>query len=96
MIIVSKTTHHIVSIGLNSNSSADTPNHPLLELIDLIFKQFKLVSDAQNVLLKNYLSVIQRHSITAKPYDIAEYWSQVQTVVCIINPIYFQCHFFII
>lgn len=55
--------------------------HPLLELIELTYKQFKLIADAHAMLLKNYLSVTQRHSIVVKPYDIADYWTQAQAVV---------------
>lgn len=92
LTIVTKTSQHIVKmqpiIVDNSNSLSSTiigatQQHPLLDLIDLLFKQFKLIGDGQNILLKNYLSVIQRYGITAKPYDIADYWFQAQGVVSI-------------
>lgn len=60
-----------------------TATHPLLELVELTYKQFKLIADAHAMLLKNYLSVTQRHSIIVKPYDIADYWTQAQGVVCL-------------
>lgn len=88
LTIVSRTSQHIATVSaVISDNSLTTANlsqgttHPLLDLIDLLFKQFKLIADAQNVLLKNYLSVIQRHGVTAKPYDIADYWFQAQAVV---------------
>lgn len=64
-----------------------TAAHPLLELVELTYKQFKLIAEAHGMLLKNYLSVTQRHSIVVKPYDIADYWTQAQIVVsyCVIS-----------
>lgn len=92
LAIVRRTTHHlntILSNEANSLTSLNGPNknddsiHPLLELLELIYKQFKLVANAHNLLLKNYLTVTQRHGIVAKPYDIADYWTQAQAVVSV-------------
>lgn len=69
-----------VPIETNGDKSV---THPLLELVELTYKQLKLIADAHTMLLKNYLSVTQRHSIIVKPYDITEYWTQAQAVVSI-------------
>lgn len=84
LTIVQRTTQHLLTLmatDVTSNTN-DKSVHPLLDLIDLICKQFKLIAAAHQLLLKNYSNVLQRHAITAaKPYDIAEYWTQAQAVL---------------
>lgn len=80
--IVTRTTQHLNSIlAAEGSSQSDEFDHPLLELLNLIHKQFKLVASTHNLLLKNYLNVTQRHGVVVKPYDIADYWGQAQAVV---------------
>lgn len=85
LTIVTRTTQHMLAImatDATSNTIGDESVHPLLDLIDLIYKQFKLIANAHQLLLKNYSSVIQRHAIpAAKPYDISDYWIQAKAVV---------------
>uniref|UniRef100_A0A182ITU3 Exocyst complex component Sec8 n=1 Tax=Anopheles atroparvus TaxID=41427 RepID=A0A182ITU3_ANOAO len=55
---------------------------PMLELLELVFKQFKLIANAHQQALRNYGNVIQRYNIPqVKPYDIIEYWGQAQAVL---------------
>lgn len=86
LTIVTRTTQHLVAMTTADGSSLqiDVQNHPLLELLNLIHKQFKLIANSHNLLLKNYLNVTQRHGIVVKPYDIAEYWGQAQAVVSLV------------
>lgn len=80
--IVTRTTQHLNSIlAAEGSSHSGEFDHPLLELLNLIHKQFKLVASTHNLLLKNYLNVTQRHGVVVKPYDIADYWGQAQAVV---------------
>lgn len=82
--VVVRTTQHLVTMNKSlpiETSSDKTTTHPLLELVELTYKQFKLIAEAHGMLLKNYLSVTQRHSIVVKPYDISDYWTQAQSVV---------------
>ncbi len=72
------------TMAIETNGDKAT-THPLLELVELTYKQFKLIAEAHAMLLKNYLSVTQRHSIVVKPYDIADYWTQAQAVVGFIS-----------
>lgn len=86
MGIVTRTTQHLVSIltadgSIHKLQLTDGQEHPLLELLGLVHKQFKLVANAHNLLLKNYLNVTQRHGVIIKPYDIADYWGHAQAVV---------------
>lgn len=86
LAIVTRTTQHMQTLMATdaANTARDDGLHPLLELIDLIYRQFKLIANAHQLLLKNYSSVVQRHSITAaKSYDISAYWTQAQAVVSI-------------
>ncbi|XP_035778481.1 exocyst complex component 4-like isoform X2 [Anopheles albimanus] len=72
-------------VGGNGGDSSNNPPPqpvPILELLDLTFKQFKLIANAHQLALRNYSNVIQRHNIPqVKPYDIIEYWGQAQAVL---------------
>lgn len=83
LAIVTRTTQHLNSI-MAAEGGAQLPDgldHPLLELLNLIHRQFKMVAATHNLLLKNYMNVTQRHGVVVKPYDIADYWGQAQAVV---------------
>uniref|UniRef100_A0A182T4E7 Uncharacterized protein n=1 Tax=Anopheles maculatus TaxID=74869 RepID=A0A182T4E7_9DIPT len=67
-----------------SNADPTQPAQPvpMLELLDLVFKQLKLIANAHQQALRNYGNVIQRYNIPqVKPYDIIEYWGQAQAVL---------------
>ena len=83
LAIVQRTTQHMKAVMAVEPVGGEVyfTTHPLLELIDLVYKQFKLIANAHNLLLKNYLSVATRHSIIVKPYDISDLWQQAQAVV---------------
>lgn len=100
LAIVTRTTQHLVSIlaaeGSLNQQPLDDQTHPLLELLGLVHKQFKLVANAHTLLLKNYLSVTQRHGIVVKPYDIADFWGQAQAVVSIWSMILIELNQYLI
>lgn len=81
--LVTKTTQHILAIRPTLVTTELTQlQHPLLELLELVYAQFKLIASAHGLLLKHYLSAAQRHSVTdARPYDISDFWTQAQAVV---------------
>ena len=54
---------------------------PILQLFELLFKQFKMIANAHQMTLKNFENVIQRHEIHAKPYDLIDFWNQCQAVL---------------
>lgn len=93
--LVTKTTKHILAIRTNLvNTELTQVQHPLLELLDLVYTQFKLIAGAHGLLLKHYLSAAQRHTISdVKPYDIADFWTQAQAVVSTILGPYLRKHF---
>lgn len=76
LTIVTKTTQYILGLDIQT-SDVD----PLLELFELLFKQFKLIAVAHSMALKNYLSVMQRYEISAKLYELSEFWAQAQGVL---------------
>lgn len=66
------------------NNSEDLPeqNIPILELLELVFKQLKLIANAHQLTLKNYHNVMHRYNLTqVKAYDLIEYWGQAQAVL---------------
>jgi exocyst complex component 4 len=79
LAIVEKTTQHIIdSRQRNIKSEIDVP---FLELLDLLFKQFQLIAEAHQLTLKNYTNVIKRYQLNVKPYDLTDFWGQVQAVL---------------
>lgn len=84
LAIVTRTTQHLNSMIAAEGSTNDEFDHPLLELLNLIHKQFKMVATTHTLLLKNYLNVTQRHGVVVKPYDISDYWGQAQAVVSVL------------
>lgn len=98
LTIVTKSTHHIITLNQQqyhqnpyqqqqygpSNNSEELPerNIPILELLDLVFRQLKLIATAHQLTLKNYHNVIHRYSLAqTKAYDLIEYWGQAQAVL---------------
>lgn len=58
------------------------PEHPLLTLLDLVYKQFKLISEAHALTLKNYQNTLKRCGILNMGlYDSVDYWNQAQIVL---------------
>ncbi|XP_059607567.1 exocyst complex component 4 [Phlebotomus argentipes] len=82
-VIVARTTQSIVAMPPPAPpmEGQSAPPHALIELLELLFKQFKIVAETHALLLKNYANVIQRYKISAKNYDIMDYWNQAQIVL---------------
>jgi exocyst complex component 4 len=89
LAIVEKTTAYILDTrqrnaiaGQKMLENGETHiDVPFLELLDLLFKQFQLIAEAHQLSLKNYGSVIKRHQLQIKPYDLTDFWGQVQAVL---------------
>ncbi|XP_058056922.1 exocyst complex component 4 isoform X2 [Anopheles bellator] len=83
LAIVTKSTH--TPGGSTATDSSQAPSVqpvPILELLELTFRQFKLIADAHQQALRNYGNVIHRYNLPqVKPYDIIEYWGQAQAVL---------------
>ncbi|CRK99367.1 CLUMA_CG012653, isoform A [Clunio marinus] len=85
LAIVEKTTHYIIELRNRVNGRIIIENGeidvPFLELLDLLFKQFQLIAEAHQLTLKNYMSIIKRYKLNVKPYDLTDFWGQVQAVL---------------
>lgn len=85
LAIVEKTTQYIIDIrqraGTKSLLEDNTIDIPFLELLDLLFKQFQLISEAHQLTLKNYSNIIKRYNLNMKSYDLTDFWGQVQAVL---------------
>lgn len=69
------------STAIVINKTSD--NNPLLTLLEIIYKQFKAIAKTHALVLKNYLAVVQKYSVVGpQPYDLTDFWSQAQSVVC--------------
>lgn len=81
--VVRQTTHQLAAGGALQGGAGDS--NPLLNLLDIIFKQFKAIAQTHTLLLKNYLAVGQKYTVVGpQPYDLTDYWAQAQSVVCVI------------
>ncbi|KAL5273771.1 EXOC4 family protein [Megaselia abdita] len=76
--IVQITTAQMISLNI---SSLDKEKHPVLCLLEIIFKQFRVVAQTHALLLKNYLIVLQKYSISTNMYDLGDFWQQAQQVL---------------
>lgn len=84
MGIVTRTARHIQQLRVNGNGVmvvVEDEQHPLLELLDSLFEQFKVVAEAHSLLLKSYGSVIPRYSLNSKLYDVPDFWVHAQVVL---------------
>lgn len=80
LAIVEKTTQYIID-SRQKNAKTSEIDVPFLELLDLLFKQFQLIAEAHQLSLKNYANVIKRYQLNVKPYDLTDFWGQVQAVL---------------
>lgn len=63
--------------------------HPILKLIDMIFKQFKAIVKAHTILLKNSLAIVQKYQVSGpQHYDVSDFWAQAQIVVSLVSYMY--------
>lgn len=90
MTIVARTARHIQQrrasaqqlLQSGGGGPAEDLQHPLLELLESLFEQFKLVAEAHGLLLKSYSNVVQRYSTAAtKLYDVPDFWTHAQVVL---------------
>lgn len=85
LAIVEKTTQYIIDLRNRANGKTVTENGevdiPFLELLDLLFKQFQLISEAHQLTLKNYANILKRYNLNTKSYDLTDFWGQVQAVL---------------
>lgn len=91
LAIVEKTTSYILDARqraasgpkslMENGEGGHLMDVPFLELLDLLFKQFQLISEAHLLTLKNYGNVIKRYQLNVKSYDLTDFWAQVQAVL---------------
>lgn len=81
--MVNRTSAHILAIRKNLVATELTHlQHQLLELLELLHTQFKIVAASHALLLKHFLSATQRHVVAdVKFYTTADLWTQAQIVV---------------
>lgn len=88
LAIVEKTTQYIINVRAGQQLMPADDEHkddiPLLELLDLLFRQFQLIAEAHQLTLKNYSNVLKRYNINIKSYDLTDFWGQVQAVLQLI------------
>lgn len=77
-----RTTHHVNDYLSFQNSSESKPSQTaLLELIQILFEQFKYVVNAHTTFLDHMNRAVRTHKLDVKVYDIKDVWMKVQSVV---------------
>lgn len=74
--VVDKTTQY-----LKSNVSTESTENPLLTLIDLVYKQMKMIAEAHALTIKNFQSTLKRYGVAHDLYGTVDFWNQAQTVM---------------
>lgn len=96
MQIIHRTTQHVADFAAfqNDENESDGTQQMLVELVQMLFEQFKTIAGAHAVFLKCLTKAEKAHNIKMQLYDINFYWSQVQNVVSAVLKIT-KCLFFI-
>lgn len=79
MHIIYRTTQHVSDFRNFQNEDSNEGKQQLLvELVQMLFEQFKAVAQMHSVLLKCFAKADKSLQL----YDMNFYWIQVQNVVC--------------
>lgn len=81
MGIVTRTARHMQQLRAGAVQGGEDEQHPVLELLDSLFEQFKTVAEGHSLLLKSYSSAMPRNALTTKLYDVPDFWIHAQEVL---------------
>lgn len=87
MQIVYRTTQHVNDFRnfQNEDNGGGEGKQQLVELVQMLFEQFKAVAQMQSILLKYFAKAQKAHNVKLELYDMNFYWTQVQNIVRKIN-----------
>lgn len=78
--IIERTTNNIKNlVDLNDQKAI------LKELVQILFEQYKEVADCHYVFMMCVEQAKKAHNVEVNSYDTQYFWSQVQTVVSLMN-----------
>lgn len=83
MHIVYRTTQHVSDFRNFQNEDGNEGKQQLVELVQILFEQFKAIAQMQSIFLKYLSKAKKAHNDQLQLYDINFYWTQVQNIVCI-------------
>lgn len=96
MHIIYRTTQHVSDFrNFQADDSNEGKQQLLVELVQMLFEQFKAVAQMHSISLKCFAKAAKAHNIQLDLYDMNFYWIQVQNVVCrnyMNNLMYIQIH----
>lgn len=80
--IVHRTAQHLSDFSSfqSDANNKETKQIILVELVQMLFEQFKSVAQAHSVLLNNFARAAKAHNVDLKLYDMNFYWIQLQAV----------------
>ncbi|KAK6635581.1 hypothetical protein RUM44_000835 [Polyplax serrata] len=89
--IVSNTTKSLLesnqavpTIAISHDGSRQVDSHSkqlLLELLDIIFDQFRKVAEGHSIVLKYFAKTADKYKLDVKLYEMADVWSKIQAVL---------------
>lgn len=86
--VADKTTQYLKSSPLvahltgGNGDMGSMKDHPLLNLIELVYKQMKMIAESHELTLKNYQSILKRYKLVeVETYTVIDYWGQAQVVL---------------
>lgn len=83
MQIIHRTTQHVSDFRNFQNDDGNDGKQQLVELVQILFEQFKAVAHMHSILLKYIAKAQKAHNIQMQVYDMNFYWIQVQNMVCV-------------
>lgn len=81
--IIQHTTYYVNDINAYNGITETKQGKQklLLELMEILFEQFRQVAQAYSTLLSFSMKAVEAHKIDLKLYDMKFFWAQVQAVV---------------
>lgn len=84
--IIQRTTQHVKDYAMfqSDEGNKESRQAALIEVVKMLFEQFKCVAQAHLLLLKNFMRASKTHKVELQLYDTNFFWSQVQIVVSVL------------
>lgn len=81
MQIIYRTTQHVSDFRNFQNEDGNDGKQQLVELVQILFEQFKAVAQMHSIFLKYVGKAQKAHNVQLQTYDMNFYWTQVQYMV---------------
>lgn len=80
-------------IKISASSNAVEKQSLLLDLLQTVFEQFRLVAATHATALRSFSHVVKKYNLDVRLYEMPDVWSKIQAVVSIIRKFRSSLHF---